>query len=93
MLLVTVSTAVSNKRCIECRHFISNPKYIGMADAEIFGKCAVFPIIQFSSLTKEPMKPDYRYCETARAFPTMCGESAKCFQPLKIWIKMNRNYE
>ena len=91
IISLLVYFAESNKKCINCKHYINannDPKNIR------FGQCKMFPlkepIIDYKFL--DPLLKDlpdkydrnlvlsFTYCSTARFFPDMCGHLGKKFE-------------
>jgi len=66
------------KLCINCKHFISDN-----IDNK-YGKCALFPIIEYNNYhlvngnTDEDI--NHNYCSIARGEETMCGEQGKLYK-------------
>jgi hypothetical protein len=75
-LLFFSSVPTTPKFCVDCRHFLPDPKGINR-----FAKCSQFPTEQRSDflVTKEIIEEeiDFMYCSTARKFGNLCGEKAK----------------
>jgi hypothetical protein len=67
-------------KCSNCKNFID-------AKPNIFGKCNLFPKINYVQYSpgdkkRKSKKEDmYYYCSTAREYSSMCGVEGKFYQP------------
>ena len=69
-------------KCSNCKHFVT-----GKPDIFVFGKCNLFPKINYVQYLPGDTKRKYRkedmyyYSSTARQYSSMCGVEGKFYEP------------
>jgi len=86
-------TQNNHNLCINCKFYQMN----GSSDK--YSKCSLFPIIKYKEdyflgiiIKKKGLVRDYRYCDIARKYDTMCGKNGKNYEENSLMnLKVNLN--
>jgi len=91
MITSGMSLTQNNNPCINCKFYRMN------LSSDKYSKCSLFPTIKYKEdyflwniSKKKEMVHDYRYCEIARKYDTMCGKNGKKYEENSL-INVNVN--
>lgn len=98
MILSMISLGMSltqnnHNLCMNCKFYLIS----GSSDK--YSKCSLFPTIKYKEdyflgniIKKKGLVRDYRYCDIARKYDTMCGKNGKKYEEnslINVIVKLN----